>query len=681
MGGRFTPKGTRPQHLRPVGEQTSEGSPIDQMIDSAGRELLEKDDPFAAEMWASVMVGMFDRARLQGRLDGMEVPPFEEALLHRCLQLRDKRAAGVAAALAAVVPPPHDRTAASVAAELRRSVPGLPGWVGRVGASRPTRAWVASDVFGDQDSLIVGFAQEGDSLEHALVVLVDHNLSGQAKDAWIADDFDDVVARWKSTGDPHMRGDDIAVDRVLGRLRDAMAMSDLWNGDSELRTDEFAEHRALIWSRLRHAGLTDDRPADLEQAPTERDALVSEFMASPEGLELTGSLAGAEGEILAGYLVNLRCDYGDGPLRWSPIVVSLLLGDLAPRKLLLDGDQAAALPAVVRALARYSGARTGLDPCFVDETLEAVDRAEPEFLDRINDPAAAGPAKALLAALQARGVDITDVDALNQALQEAGPMKLHEAAPKRRRSTAAASVEVVSSAEAAHVLGRFELLAGFFGDGRKLTQTGHPTLADARVLISLLGTRDRMDETIGDRTFKTQSAARLPELGFMIRWAVTAGVLRKEHGKLRATTAWSKLAGKPLQRWMKAADALPPLGPIAGFQANNRYGGGDDEMLDELMPEILDLIVQGGLPFESVLDWICDVADIEYEWFAPYMDDPKSRRRSFGWDLDLLVRILGWAGIAERADATVEPDRYDGERLVGGTLQLTPVGRWWLTDQ
>jgi len=388
-------------------------------------------------------------------------------------------------------------------------------------------------------------------------------------------------------------------------------------------------------------------------------------------------LIGVDVELLAGYLVELRCEYEGRPLRWSPTVVSLLLRDLAPRKLLLDADQAAALPAVVRAFVRFSASRTGLDPGFVEEIVQAVDSIEPEFLDRISNPTAAGPAKAMLAALQARGVDLTDFDAIQTALEEAGPMKLPEHVPGERRSTATAPAEVVASAELALVLARFEALAGFFGEGRKLTQTGQPTLADARALVAQLGTRDRLDETLGDRTFKTRSAAELPELGFMIRWATAAGALRKQHGKLRATAAWGKLDGKPLQRWMKAAGALPSLGPLAAYRVNRRYRD-PDEILDELAPEILGLLAHGGVPFESVLDWICERADVAYEWLAPYMQDPAHRRTSFGWDLDLLARILEWAGILERIGATVETDRYDGERLVGGTLQLTTAGRWWL---
>ena len=100
-------------------------------------------------------------------------------------------------------------------------------------------------------------------------------------------------------------------------------------------------------------------------------------------------------------------------------MVSLLLGDLAPRQLLLDRNQAAALPGVVRAFVRFSGERTGLDRTFVAETLATVDEMEPAFLDRIGDPGAAGPAKTVLTALQARGVDLTDVDAINEALQQA----------------------------------------------------------------------------------------------------------------------------------------------------------------------------------------------------------------------------------------------------------------------
>jgi len=128
---------------------------------------------------------------------------------------------------------------------------------------------------------------------------------------------------------------------------------------------------------------------------------------------------------------------------------------------------------------------------------------------------------------------------------------------------------------------------------------------------------------------------------------------------------------------MKAADALPSLGPLGAYFANNRYRG-RNEILDDLAPDILHMLVPRPAPFDEVLDRVCERADAEYEWIAPYMRDAQQRRTSFGWDLDLLAQILGWAGIAERVGAEVKPDPYGRDRLVGGTLQLTTVGRWWL---
>jgi hypothetical protein len=677
-GGRTTPKGTRPGHLRPVGGDHG-GSPADDIIDGGARELLAADTAIAAEAWASGLVNLFDGARWDARLSNTEVPPFEEAVLERCGRRRDRRALVVAAGLAAVLPPPLDAAAGEVLRHLRRSVVGGPEWVDAVGSVTATRAWVASDVFGDQETLLVAFEHSGRADEHVLVVLVDHNLSGQAKDAWIADDVDGAVALWKSNTDPHLRIDEISTDDGLRRLRDAMAVSDVWNGDTGLRTADFAQHRALIWARLRRAGLGDDRPAVTETTRAERDALVAEFLASDAGEAVAKELAGTDVEVLAHYVIDLRCDYEGRPLRWSPMVVGTLLTDLAPRKLLLDADQAAALPRVVRALVQFGAERTGLERSFVEETLDAVDGVEAESVDRLGDPANAGPAKAVLAALQARGVDLDDIDAINDVLGAAGPMRLPEAVPRTPRKTAAAPTEVVVGAGRTSVLSRFDSLVEFYGEGRKLTQKGQPTLADARALVELLGTQDRFDETIGDRTFKTRSAAELPELGFTIRWAITAGALRKEHGKLRATAAWRKLEAKPLDRWLKAADALPVLGPLAAFHPRSRYRG-PDELLDELLPEILRSLHRGTHPFDEVVDWICERADADYEWLVPYMQDPTHRRTSFGRDLDLMARILGWAGIIERIDASVEPDRWrpSHQRLVGGTLQLTPAGRWWV---
>lgn len=691
-GGRTTPRGTRPPHLHAVEDLPPEGSddlpaglfdgddtaspldtdsPLDAIIDASADDLLNGDDPIAAETWASTMLNAFSSARAQADEEGLVAPPFEEVFLLQCEQRADRPAAIMAAALASVVPPPEDRLAASVAAGLRRATGPLPGWVRRVGRVTATSAWGASDRFGDQETLLVGFRQEGDAHDHGLVVLVDHNLSGQAKDAWLGDNFDEVVTAWRDADDPEIVVEEIPLDEALGRVRDAMAIADEYAEDADLRTEGFADHRALIWARLRRAGY-DDHPVDQEVTEAERERIVAEFLASGEGQEVAPQQLDTDVERLAHAIVSLRSDYDGQPQRWSPTAAALFLEGEAPHKLLLDPQRAAVLLIVLRAFVRFSSARRGLAPDLVDLTLAAIAESEPVFFERMADPETAGPGKAVLAALQAQGLDLDDPDldltAINAAIGRSGLFETElPTFPQRERDADAAPDDVVASAERAVVLARFEALRGFYGAGRKLTQAGHPTRADAKELGRLLGTEDELDPD-------THSAARLYELSFTVRWAVSAGALRKEHGRLIATKSWEKLDRKPLQRWINAADALEQLGPLSTYRRDFPYKG-TKQVLDDFAPEILGLLIGGPMPFEDMLDWLCDVT-------GPWEDEEALADIRLHLDvrLDQLVRIFGWAGITERVGATIETSPYGTEYTVGGVLHLTPAGRWWLAD-
>ena len=61
-------------------------------------------------------------------------------------------------------------------------------------------------------------------------------------------------------------------------------------------------------------------------------------------------------------------------------------------------------------------------------------------------------------------------------------------------------------AAVAEPLRRLQAFTGWVGAGRKLTQTGRITLADARELVGLVGTKDQIDPKIGDRVFRTTSS-------------------------------------------------------------------------------------------------------------------------------------------------------------------------------
>ena len=66
-----------------MGVGSGGASPVDGIIDGGAHDVLTADDPVAAEVWASQLLGALESARLQARLAGLDVPPFEEAILDR----------------------------------------------------------------------------------------------------------------------------------------------------------------------------------------------------------------------------------------------------------------------------------------------------------------------------------------------------------------------------------------------------------------------------------------------------------------------------------------------------------------------------------------------------------------------------------------------------------------------
>lgn len=694
-GGRTTPKGTRPRHLRAVPSGTPgdpcDGSehPADEILRTGGDDLLAGGDALAAEVWASHLLALFDGIRSEARLAREEVPPFETMVLDRARVLRTPGSLAAATALAAVAPEPLAGRARRVVEALRAGGVGGPAWLDAVGTARFTEAWLATDVYGDQDVVILAVAHDDNDGRRALVTLVDRNLSGQAKDAWIGDSAREVADTWRANGDEHLSVAPIGVEEACARVRSAMAQSDLWSGDTGLRSEDHRGNRALVWSWLARAGHHDGGVAHEEpMARAERDLLVGAFVAEASGRDgpTTGAglPQGVDVELIAGHLVDLRADYGDDPLRWSPLVAETVLLDLVPRKLVLRPVDAAAVPAVARAWVRFAGRRTGLDARWVDETVAAVDEMESEYLDRVSDPSAGGPAKQVVEHLLRQGVELDDGDAVRVAidrLNDSGGLDAvgdHRSRRRPGRTPRDVAPEVVGSAAEAVVPACFDALADFYGPGRKLTAKGNPTLADARTLVGLLDLADEIDAEIRGRTFRTRSAEELPELMFDLRWALEAGVLRKHHGKLVGTASWAKLAGRPVERFSRAADAMVALGPLATRFSRARPGfRALPEAVDEVLPLVLGRLALGGMEAEAVIDRVDRVLDERYEWRG-YLADPAHRRDSIGRDVELLLAILGRAGVVARAGAEQVPDDFTGRpRPHGGTVRLTPAGAWW----
>lgn len=259
-GGRPRPS-TSPRFEQDEGDRLLDG-----IIDPAAKDLRAADDPEAAEAWASHLLMLTDDAVQQARLEGQDEAPIVEELVHRCLRRGDRAAAVVATALAAVVAPPLNTIAAQVASDLQARH-RLPAWVEHVGDVKATSAWRAVDSFGDAESVIIGYAGPGATGQPAMGVLIDHELSGQAKDLFLAEDIDELHREWQGMDEEGPELAEIPVAEGMRRLRDSLAIADLWDGDAYLRSDEFASLRGLAWARVRRAGLDAEGYAQPEPPP------------------------------------------------------------------------------------------------------------------------------------------------------------------------------------------------------------------------------------------------------------------------------------------------------------------------------------------------------------------------------------------------------------------------------
>ncbi|WP_394359824.1 plasmid pRiA4b ORF-3 family protein [Amycolatopsis sp. SB7-3] len=98
------------------------------------------------------------------------------------------------------------------------------------------------------------------------------------------------------------------------------------------------------------------------------------------------------------------------------------------------------------------------------------------------------------------------------------------------------------------------------GDGRKLTQTGRITLADAKALVPLLKTGDVLEQTIGSHVYRTRSSERLLNLMLVVECAKAAGLVRKTGQRLVPVKKNQSLLKDPRKLWLALFTGFEKLG-------------------------------------------------------------------------------------------------------------------------
>ena len=391
---------------------------FDGVLRSARSQLLRAESPLAAEVWGSGLMAVWDSlpanpgdAVFSGDTPGAPGPTsFAEALVRHAAELGTQEGMAVLAALTAVAPSRVATRARTAAAMLEQEGVTAPAWAAVAGKALPTEAWIGSDVYGDQEIVIIGFVYPtlaGDP-GHSICVLVDHTEGGVAKDAYPAAPLAQTLARWREAEGDGISLRPASLAEVAARLADALMATDF--ADRQARTDgrTLAELRALLTSRL--TTLPPAANTGLEELDAEgRDWLVAEFLGAPEAADLLSEPAAVT---VCHSLIAYRCDYGDGdPLRWSPTLAGLCLLDHFPVKVSLDAPDIPLVPDVLAAWVTFAASRKNLPEPALTRILEVIDSCRDTFPVAMSDVDRYSPAKRKAMDLIHRGVDLTDDEA------------------------------------------------------------------------------------------------------------------------------------------------------------------------------------------------------------------------------------------------------------------------------
>jgi hypothetical protein len=397
---------------------------FDGVLRSARSQLLRADSPLAAEVGGSGVMAVWDalpaRAGAPNPFSpgGDTATSFTEALIRHAAELRTPDGMAVLCALAAVGPTRIATRARTAAAALEQAGIPAPAWAFVAGTSVPTEAWIGSDVYGDQEIVIVGFTYPGlaDDPGHSICVLVDHTERGAARDAYPAAPLPQTLARWREAEGDGIRLRPVSLADVAARLADALVATDFAgrssdDGPADGRT--LAEMRALLAGRLNT--LPPAAAIGVEDLDAEgRDWLVAEFLGAPEA---AGLLSEPAAVTICHSLIAYRCDYGDGdPLRWSPTLAGLCLLDHFPVRVSLDTPDVALIPDVLAAWVAFAARRRRLPEQPLARILDVIDACREDFPVAMGDVSRYSPAKRAAMELLQRGIDLTEERTWAQAV-------------------------------------------------------------------------------------------------------------------------------------------------------------------------------------------------------------------------------------------------------------------------
>lgn len=355
----------------------------------AARELLAVRSPLDAELIVSEMLGTWWGRRLPDA-DVEEI--IGEGLVAYADRAGSPAALALLSGVASLGTPGQAAKAEQAAERLVAAGVARPAWAERIGTVQRGEAHVTRDAYGDRDELVCAFSYEGEE-PHALVAVIDYNLGGMVRDAWVTSRVETLLDRCRQATEdnPLMTFGPLAPGRVRPLLEEALRVTDA--AAIPAVSDNFAGYHAFLRSRV--ASLPAGRRRRVPPpgggrrfGPDERAMLTVEFLASDEAEAVSDRSAAGH---CVDHIIDYGCDQDFGrPLRVSPTKVETFLLDWLPRKVMLSPEEQDAMPHVLVAWVRWATARSGLPEPGPRRTLDALWEAIPRFVAAYRDPASFG---------------------------------------------------------------------------------------------------------------------------------------------------------------------------------------------------------------------------------------------------------------------------------------------------
>ncbi|GAA3127614.1 hypothetical protein GCM10017600_54630 [Streptosporangium carneum] len=389
------------RHRRDPRESQSPDEVFAEML-LAARELLAVRSPLDAELMVSDMVGAWWGRRLRGG-DAEQV--LGEGLVDYAAKAGSPAALTLLIALAYLGTARQAAKAEGAALALIERDVARPRWADRLGVVKPTGCYVSRDAYGDQDTVVCTFGYRGadsDEDRHALVMVVDYNMRGIARDTWVSSHVDKLLdqARAEAAANPMLRFEEIEPQQARALLESAMKATAEY-GDRRTSapvSDSYSAYHAFARSRIKALPPGRKRPAPLHsEAPYSRDRramLAAEFLSSDAAEHLSDPSAASR---CADHIIDYGCDQDFGrPLRISPTKCQTFLLDWLPRKVMLSPAEQEAVPYVLGAWARFAARRNGLADQGLRATLDGIWEATAKFAEAYRDPTTFGLDRDLL---------------------------------------------------------------------------------------------------------------------------------------------------------------------------------------------------------------------------------------------------------------------------------------------